>query len=212
MSEAKTTRMDRPVPFSSPPEAPWPLVDLWLEEAEADSRIPYATAACLATVDSAGWPDARIVLASRRQQDAFLVLTDHDSPKARQLVEVPKAVLVFYWPPLERQIRLRCRAEPADDGEADALFEQRPRQSRGTAWASRQSSTLAGIEELGRRLAEIDERFAAVDPIPRPEHWRAIRLVPIAVELWQAAARRLHHRLLYRHEDRGGWSHRRLEP
>lgn len=212
MSQMEQTKPTPASPFTDPPGEPWPLVDHWLDEAERDASVPYATAACLATIGPGGWPEARIVLASRHPPDAFVVLTDQRSPKARQLDTDPRSALTFYWPSLERQLRMRCRAEPADEAVAEALFEGRPRQSRGTAWACRQSRPLPEPSDLDERMAQIDQRFAGREAIPRPNFWQAFRLVPITVELWQAAARRLHHRLFYQREEDGGWNHHRLEP
>lgn len=179
------------------PSAPWELFRGWYDEAEACPEIRYAHAMCLATVDADGLPDARTVLLKHLDDDGPVFFTDATSPKARQLEQLPEAALVFYWEPLERQVRWRGSVDTASDAIADACFERRPRASRITTWASRQSERLASRRELDERYEEMEARFDDDPRVPRPAHWQAYRLRPRTVEFWQARARRLHDRLLY---------------
>lgn len=192
-----------------PPADPWKVFGGWYREAEGVVRYPHA--ATLATGDGEGGADARVVLVHRWGSDGLLLATDRRSPKARQLEGGRPAALVFYWEPLERQVRFRGRVEPADEREADICFDERPRGSRITAWASRQSQALGSREELEAAWSAAAERFESAESIPRPPDWRAYRLIPREIELWQAAAHRLHDRLLYR-ATAGGWSIERLWP
>lgn len=201
------------MPFANPPIDPWPVVDGWLTEAHAHPDIPYADAACLSTVADDGGADGRIVLAERPpDQQAFVLLTDTKSPKALQLRAQPAASLTFYWPALERQLRVRGLVQPGDETLANRLFEQRPRPSRTTAWVSRQSQPFAIDDPLDQRVTDADRRFADIEPIPRPDRWQAFIFEAQTFELWQAGARRLHRRLRYQRQADGRWHSERLEP
>ncbi|MDY7094137.1 MAG: pyridoxal 5'-phosphate synthase [Acidobacteriota bacterium] len=190
-----------PTPFTNPPPTPWPALNQWLQEA-AEAGIRYPHAATLSTVDSSceesPRPDARIVLIHEHGPEGLLFSTDDQSPKAQQLQHNPEAAVVFYWGATERQVRVRGRVVLGSEEESDRCFEERPRESRVTAWASRQGAGLASREELEKAWEAAAGRFAGVEMVPRPAHWRAYRLVAREVEFWQAAARRLHHRGLYR--------------
>lgn len=166
--------------------------------------LPYPHAACLSTVAADGWPEGRIILVHGLDDFEFFLQTDSRSPKAQALVACPKAALTFHWQPLERQVRITGTVEEAPSGVADSLFEERPRCSRVPAWASEQSRPLRGEAELEAAVARLDRRFEGQESIPRPEHWRAYRLEPASVELWQARARRLHLRWRWRRPD-GEW-------
>lgn len=194
---------------SNPPDDPFELFDRWYEEAR--EGVKYVGAACLSTVDGDGRPDARMVIA-HRADGGFIVCTDERSVKARQLRGVPHAALTFYWSPDDRSVRVRGAMEPASDEAADRIFAGRPRRSRLTPWASRQSRELASREDLVARYEATEERFAGREEIPRPETWRAYLLDVREMELWQASSGRLHHRLLYRRGDDGEWIRSRLEP
>lgn len=192
-----------------PPEDPWAIFGAWYREAAGVVRYPHA--ATLATVGADGGADARVVLVHRWGPEGLLLSTDRQSPKASQMTARPSAALVFYWGPLDRQVRFRGSVSLADEADADACFEERPRGSRITAWVSRQGRSLLRRADLDAAWASAEKRFEGVEPIPRPPHWRAYRLIPDAIELWQASAHRLHDRLLYRASP-GGWRVERLWP
>ena len=199
-----------PPTLSDPPADPLPLFDAWYSEAVACDQIKYAHAACLSTIDLDGLPDGRTVLLKIHDAAGFVFFTDTGSVKGRSLSRVPAAALTFYWGPLDRQIRIRGGVDQASDEVSDACFNHRPRGSRITAWACRQSQQLdAG--DLERRIEALTERFANHNDVPRPPHWQAYRLVPRAIEFWQAKANRLHDRLLYTRAG-AGWTTGRLEP
>ena len=197
--------------LANAPADPLTLFRSWYEAAEADERIRYAHAMCLATVNPDGLPDARTVLLKHLDDDGFVFFTDTGSVKARDLEGLPEAALVFYWEPLERQVRIRGSVEPASDEISDACFRRRPRMSQVTAWASLQSRPLASCEEFERRVGEVEEEFEGEDVLPRPPHWQAYRVRPRDVEFWQAKAGRRHDRLLYTFLD-GVWEKRWLFP
>ena len=180
-------------------------------EAEAHEHIPYAQAATLSTVDG-DRADARIVLVHAFDGDGFLFGSDTRSGKAEQLRRRPGAALTFHWQPLERQVRIRGHVEGGTDEESDLTFDDRPRESRITAWASQQSREVTSREALESRFELARGRFDDSQPVPRPDSWRAYRLVPDAVEFWSARRFRLHERVLFRRQPNGDWQRRLLEP
>jgi pyridoxamine 5'-phosphate oxidase len=181
----------------------------WLGDAEA-AGIPLPNAMAVATADAEGRPSVRHVLLRGIDERGFTFFTNYDSRKGRQLAENPHAGLVFLWKLLDRQVNATGRAERVDPAESDAYFATRPREARLGAWASAQSSVLESREELERRVAEADERFAGAE-VPRPPNWGGFVVRPNTVEFWQGRRSRLHDRFRYSRED-GGWRVDRLSP
>jgi pyridoxamine 5'-phosphate oxidase len=181
----------------------------WYRRAEAE--VPLAEAACVATVDAEGIPDARMVLLKGFDERGFRFFTNEQSVKGRQLQAAPAAALVLYWRELDRQVRIRGRVERLDPAESDEYFATRPRESRIGAWASPQSSPLAGREELAAKVAEVEERWGGGE-VPRPPHWGGFRVVPDQIEFWQGQVGRLHDRFRYEREPGGAWGWTRLAP
>ncbi len=203
--------MSDEITLENPPAEPMALFASWYQDAERSPEIKYAAAMCLSSVDPDGLPEGRTVLLKKLQDDAFVFFTDAGSPKVRSLEHQPEAALTFYWGPLDRQVRVCGRVEAAGDAVSDECFRHRPRGSRLTTWASRQSRPRGSREELEERYERVCKRFEGEEEVPRPDHWRAYRLVPRTVELWQAKASRLHDRLLYRRTD-SGWERSWLDP
>jgi pyridoxamine 5'-phosphate oxidase len=192
------------------PEAdPIELFRQWYADAgEADIALPDAVT--LATVDEEGRPDARMVLLKGFDQRGFVFYTNLGSAKARQLAANPNAALCFYWMPLRRQVRIRGTCEPVSDEEADAYFQNRPRDSQIGAWASRQSEPLEGRFELEKRVLNYLGKYA-VGNVPRPPFWSGFRLNPNVIEFWMEKKSRLHDRLRYT-RDGEGWTTEWLYP
>ena len=170
-----------------------------------------ASAACLATVGRDGTPAARIVLIKALDARGLVFYTNSDSRKGRELAEHPRAALAIHWPALGRQVRVEGPVAPVSDEEADAYFASRPRGSQVGAWASAQSSVLAGgLDELSQRFRDTEERFSGRE-VPRPPHWTGYRVVPHRIEFWRHRDDRLHERLRYERSG-DGWRHDRLAP
>lgn len=181
----------------------------WFGEAERAEEIE-PNAMTLATSSPDGRPSARIVLLKGFGPDGFVFFSNYASRKGDELAANPNAALVFWWPPLERQVRLEGRVERTTTEESEAYWASRPLGSRLAALASAQSQVLAGREELVRRVEELATRHRDGD-VPLPEAWGGYRLVPDAFEFWQGQPNRLHDRFRYtRHQD--GWLVQRLSP
>jgi pyridoxamine 5'-phosphate oxidase len=167
---------------------------------------------CLSTVDHEGWPDSRMVLLKGLEDGGFVFYTHLTSTKGRQLLNSPKAALLFHWKSLRRQIRIRGVVERVSDAEADSYFATRARQSQIGAWASRQSSIMSEPMALEAAVAREALRFG-LGNIPRPEHWSGFRLIAKSFEFWSDRPFRLHERLQYDfNEAAQSWSCQRLFP
>jgi pyridoxamine 5'-phosphate oxidase len=191
-------------------DEPIDLFERWYELARAE--VPLAEAVCLATIDAAGIPDARMVLLKGADERGFRFFTNEGSAKGRQLAAQPAAALVFYWRELDRQVRVRGRVERLGAPESDEYFSTRPRESMIGAWASPQSEPLADRDALDALVDEAEERYDGED-VPRPPHWGGYLVVPSEIEFWQGQVGRLHDRFRYqRSVDGAAWRVERLAP
>ncbi len=188
---------------------PFRLFARWFEEArEAGVREPNAMT--LATVGADGQPSARIVLLKGLDARGFSFYTNYRSRKGDDLAANPRAALVFWWEPLERQVRIEGAVERVAEKVSDAYFASRPRGSRLGAWASEQSRVVPDRAELEARLEAVEEKYDD-GHIPRPPHWGGYRVLPARFEFWQGRPNRLHDRLEYVPAE-GTWAMRRLAP
>ncbi|TRX75816.1 pyridoxamine 5'-phosphate oxidase [Pseudomonas mangiferae] len=194
------------------PDEPFALFRRWFDDAVRTEQLPVEpNAMTLATVDADGRPHCRILLLKGLDDQGFTFFSNYESDKGRQLQAHPFAAMTFFWPSLERQVRIEGRVERVTEAESNAYFQIRPLGSRIGAWASPQSRPIRDREELEALLRETERRFLNQAPTC-PPHWGGYRLLPERVEFWQGRSSRLHDRLDYRREDGGAWARQRLAP
>ena len=189
---------------------PIPLFRDWMAAARA-AEPNDSNAMSLATVDTHGRPDVRIVLLKDISENGFAFYTNFGSVKGVQLKDNPVAALGFHWKSLRRQVRIRGVVQPVPADEADAYFASRARESRLSAIASDQSRPLPSRETFDERIAALQQEYEGRDDIPRPKTWGGYRLVPDEMEFWQDQAFRMHDRLKFVRKA-GVWTHHRLYP
>jgi len=185
------------------------LFQRWLNEAIA-AGIHLAEAMTLATATPSGKPSARLVLLKQADKHGFVFYTNYNSMKARELDANPQAALVFYWPQLERQVRVEGTVERTSAAESDTYFKTRPRESQIGALASPQSEVVASREALQERVNELEKLYEGRE-VDRPAHWGGYRLRVERIEFWKGRPGRLHDRILYERQG-DDWSIKRLAP
>ncbi len=188
---------------------PFTQFNAWMNDALAYA-MPEPNAMTLVTTDDEGQPQARVVLLRGADPTGFTFFTNYASAKGQQIAAHPRVGLLFFWPPLGRQIRIDGDATRVPDAESDAYFSSRPRGHQIGAWVSEQSKVIASREVLEKRTAELEAKFAD-GPVPRPAHWGGFRVQARALEFWQGQENRLHDRLRYRLNG-SSWIRERLSP
>jgi len=189
---------------------PLKLFQRWLDEAIA-AGIHLPEAMTLATSTTEGKPSARLILLKEADERGFVFYTNYNSPKARELDSNPQAAMVFYWPQLERQVRVEGAVNLTSADESDAYFKTRPRESQIGALASPQSEVIPSREALQQRVRELEKLYEGRE-VERPAHWGGYRLLPERIEFWKGRPGRLHDRILYERQADGSWHRFRLAP
>lgn len=190
---------------------PVALFKQWFEEARA-SEPNDPEGMTLATVDSDGLPNARMVLMKDFDENGLVFYTNEESAKGRELAATPKAAVLFHWKSLRRQIRLRGTVAAVNEAASDAYFRSRPRDSRIGAWASQQSRPLESRFALEKAIALYAAKYA-INEVPRPSYWHGYLLTPLAFEFWRDRPFRLHDRVQFtRAAAAAPWRSQRLYP
>ena len=189
---------------------PIELFQRWFSDAIA-AGLPLPEAMTLATSTAEGKPSARVVLLKQIDENGFVFFTNYQSSKAHDLDNNPQAALVFYWPQLERQVRVEGKVTRTSPVESDKYFRTRPRESQIGAIASPQSEVISSREVLQKRAEEL-ERIYEGREIERPAHWGGYRLMPDRIEFWKGRIGRLHDRILYERMVDDSWTIKRLAP
>ncbi len=180
----------------------------WFDQA-VDSKVNEPNAVMLATVGADSKPSARIMLLRNFNDDGFVFYTNYHSRKGNQSQENSNAAMTFFWPELQRQVRIEGFLVKQSAEESDEYFNSRPRSSKVGAWVSPQSHVINGRKELDERFEKMDKEFG--EEVPRPPHWGGFVLKPLTIEFWQGRESRLHDRILFSlHEDK--WKIERLAP
>lgn len=182
----------------------------WLEEA-IQAEVEEPTAMVLSTVNSDGKPSARVVLLKDVSAHGLSFFTNYDSRKGQELKDNPFASVTFFWPALERQVRIEGKVVMVAPDVSDAYFHSRPKGSQIGAWASPQSQVIQSREVIEKKDKELTTQYATSEQIPRPPHWGGYQLQPERVEFWQGRPNRLHDRIVYEQQDEK-WLIRRLAP
>lgn len=212
---SETTSIEHTVKLTSDDfteaDEPMRLFAAWLGDAtQSEPRDP--TAMTLATVDSDGLPNARMVLLKGADAEGFVFYTNTESQKGNELAANAKAALVFHWKSLNRQVRVRGVVERVTPEEADAYFATRPKQAQIGAWASQQSRPLESRLAFEKAIAVNAAKYA-LGTVPRPPHWSGFRIVPSSIEFWHDRPFRLHDRVVFKRDNPGApWSKTRLYP
>lgn len=187
-----------------------PLIQFrkWFDEA-ISSQVLEPNAMNLATIKN-DRVSSRIVLLKDLDERGFVFYTNYESQKGQQMANNQNVALTFFWPELERQVRIEGVVEKVSIEESTAYFHSRPRGSQIGAWVSPQSNTINSREFLEKRQDEYQRQFEGKE-VPKPEYWGGYRVIPNLLEFWQGRSSRLHDRIQFERVD-NDWKIERLSP
>ena len=181
----------------------------WFDDALKVNK-DEANACVLSTVSVENKPSSRVVLLKSVNEKGFTFFTNYKSNKSLDIQNNPNVSLNFYWPELERQVRITGIAEQISPKDSDEYFKNRPRESQMGAWLSHQSTSIGLYYDFMDTLNKLESSFKGKD-IERPLHWGGYCIIPSKIEFWQGRPSRLHDRLLYE-LDENVWNKKRLAP
>ncbi|MBL3655952.1 pyridoxamine 5'-phosphate oxidase [Fulvivirga sediminis] len=182
----------------------------WLNEA-IECDIKEATAMNVATIGEQGFPSSRIILLKGVSEKGFSFYTNYQSAKGKELASNPAVALNFFWPELERQVRIQGMTTKLSEAESTEYFQSRPKGSQIGAWTSPQSTVIANREVLEERQKKIAEKHKDDEVLPKPKQWGGYLVEPFLIEFWQGRPSRLHDRILYVKKG-DNWEVNRLAP
>jgi pyridoxamine 5'-phosphate oxidase len=209
ITEIRRNFSGKPLRSSSVKKDPIAQFQIWLEEA-VNSQLIDSNAMSISTVNKKGQPSTRIVYLRGINDKGFVFYTNYNSNKGTAIAENNQVALNFFFPELERQIRIEGIAEKMSSKDSDTYFSQRPRESQIGAWASSQSETITNSAVLAENVKAYTEKFNAVS-VPRPAHWGGYVVIPNEIEFWQGRPNRLHDRILFS-KNKDDWKIERLAP
>jgi pyridoxamine 5'-phosphate oxidase len=190
--------------------SPFDQFDAWFRTA-FQTAPDHANAMVLSTVGEDLMPDARVVLLKDVSEGGFSFFSNYNSRKGKEIGFNPKASLLFFWPQLERQVRISGDIQRMSEKESDLYFDSRPFESKVGAWASSQSEVLKQRGDLEKRFCDLLNEYRN-KPVLRPEYWGGYRLKPSRFEFWQGRESRLHDRIVYERSAEQSWKIGRLMP
>lgn len=189
---------------------PMKQFEKWFNEA-LSAQVMEPNAMNLATVNESGKPTSRIVLLKGVENDQFLFFTNYQSVKGKALENNPACALTFFWPELERQVRIEGTAERVETERSEQYFQSRPRNSQIGAWASPQSAIIESRKLLEERVVQLENKFKEQAVLPKPNQWGGFKVTPLLIEFWQGRPSRLHDRIQYTKVE-NNWRIFRLAP
>jgi pyridoxamine 5'-phosphate oxidase len=184
----------------------------WFAEAVVTPNLIEPNAMTISTVTKSGFPSSRIVLLKGLDAQGFVFFTNYESRKGTELIKNPHAALNFWWPPLERQVRIEGHVEKLSTETSLIYFQSRPKSSQIGAWASPQSQVIDNRELLEKNVESLEKQYENAENLPIPPFWGGFRVIPTRVEFWQGRSSRLHDRLVYSKKKSGDWLVERLAP
>ncbi len=210
LSELRIEYTKESLDINSVVKDPVQQFEKWFDES-LQAKVPEPSAMTLSTVTESGRPSARIVLLKGIEQGKFIFYTNYQSQKGKELEHNAMCALTFFWPELERQIRIEGITTRVDTDTSEKYFQSRPRGSQIGAWASPQSTVIDDRNIIEARVKELENKFKNQESIPRPHQWGGYAVDPFEIEFWQGRPSRLHDRIVY-YKMEDGWTIRRLAP
>ena len=190
-------------------ENPISQMEKWIEQA-IDSQTPEPNAMNISTIGESNTVSSRVVYLRGIDQNGLRFYTNYDSKKGSNLASNNSISALFFYPELERQIRVEGKIEKLSDAESDAYFHARPTESEIGAWASEQSREIDSRQVLLDRIEMFKEKFG--ENVPRPPHWGGYVIIPNYFEFWQGRPARLHDRITYKKDANSKWEIKRIAP
>ncbi|MBS1680418.1 MAG: pyridoxamine 5'-phosphate oxidase [Bacteroidetes bacterium] len=210
ISEIRKEYSKSSLDISSVDKNPLAQFTIWFEDAQR-AEVLEPNAFTLSTVGEDGRPSGRVVLLKGVENEKFIFYTNFQSAKGKELENNPACALTFFWPELERQVRVEGIASRVDAVTAEKYFQSRPRGSQVGAWASPQSTIISGREILEERVMEMGKKFNGIEKLPKPNQWGGFEIDPNEIEFWQGRPSRLHDRIVFYKVD-NKWQVHRLAP